>query len=266
MTASLELAEAFIHAGELEEALNALTEHLHTHPADAAARRLRASVAARLPDRAREALADLDALETLTAADHLLRWRVLDNLGDADAALAALEASCTLDPDPRATELLLGVLLRRGEPDRALALLADLPKTWAWLGWSGDFYVLKGDDRVAAEHFCSALDELAKRESSALIAAQRARLLLRRADAYRRLRRFDDADADYAAAAAIIPDDPLIGFNRGLVACERGDLDSALLLCAAALDAAPDALRDHMRAALADPPYAALAILLDGNS
>lgn len=265
MSASLELAEAFLHAGELADAFTILSDHLNLNPADAAARRLRASIAARLPGHARHALDDLAALETLTAGDHLLRWRILADLGDHDAAFAALQAAHALDPDSRTTDHLLAELLRRGDADAALALLADQPRTWAWQVWRGDFHTLKGDDGAAVDQFGAALDDLAVLGDSPLIVVQRARLLLKRADAYSRLRLFAQAEADYAAAAVLVPDDPLIPFNRGLLAFTRGDTEAALALCRPALDAAPAALREHMRAALAAPPYAALALALTTN-
>lgn len=217
----LEVAEAFILAGELPDALDLLAAHLQIHPGDQAVLRLRASVAARLPDRARDALADLDALDSLTAADHLLRARIFEDLGDSDSALAALEAAYRLDADPRTAERLLQVLYKRNDVDRALRLLAGLPESWNWLGWHGDFYALSGDDAAAEAYYCSALDRLAQVEASPLIVPQRAALLLKRAEIYRRLERWSDAEADYAAASAIIPNDATIAALRAQIAADR---------------------------------------------
>ncbi|MEO8395341.1 MAG: tetratricopeptide repeat protein, partial [Chloroflexota bacterium] len=158
--------------------------------------------------------------------------------------------------DLRSAELLLSALFRRGETKRALELLADLPKSWKWLGWSGDFYALKGDTAIAAEHFCSAIDQLDQAEKNPLTETQKAHLLLKRADAYRRLKRYEEAEADYRAAEAIIPGDPMIPFNRGLLIFEQGRLRAALPLCRDALDHAPEGLREHMRRVLTtDPRY-----------
>src|SRR5207237_257505 len=96
-------------------------------------------------NRAREALTDLDALAAPSTDDLLLRAQTLEALGDSEAAFAAIEQAWSAHHDLRSAELLLSALFRRGETKRALELLADLPKSWKWLGWSGDFYALKGD-------------------------------------------------------------------------------------------------------------------------
>ena len=259
MHTPLELAEAFIQTGELSDALDALNQHLEANSDDQMARRLRADVLMHLPGRAREALADLDALTTASADDLLLRAQILEPLGAREAAFAAVEQAWKEHHDPRSAELLLTALYRRGETDRALLLLADLPKTWNWLGWSGDFYALKGETAIASEHFCSALDQLDQGEKNGLTETQKATLLLKRAEAYRRLKRYADAEADYHAAEAIIPTDPMIPFNRGLLIYEQGHLRQALPLCRDALDHAPEGLRDHMRRVLTnDPKYKTL--------
>ena len=259
MHTPIELAEAFIQTGELADALDALNQHLEATPDDANARRLRASVLLHLPGRERDALADLDALAVLTADDGLLRAQTLETLGDPTGAFAALEQAWVAYHDPRSAELLLRALYKRGEAAPALELLADLPKSWNWLGWSGDFYALKGELAIAAEHFCSALEQLDSAEKNGLTEVQRANLLLKRAEIYRRLKRYAEAEADYQAAEAIIPSDPMIPFNRGLLIYEQGKLRAALPLCRDALDHAPEGLRDHMRRILTnDPRYKTL--------
>ncbi len=259
MYAPLELAESFIHAGELDDALITLDHHLADEPDDNAARRLRIEVLLRLPNRVQDALAALNDLRTPTADDQLQRAHVLEILGDEEGAFAAIEQAWALRPDLRNADLLLQFLYRRHDSTRALDILADLPQGWKWLSWSGDFYALRGDHPRAVEDYCLALDQLAQGDKSALSETQRAHLLLKRADAYRRLRRFADADADYRAAEAIIPNDPLIPFNRGLLVYEQGNLRQALPLCRDALDSAPEALRDLMRNTLMDEPrYRAL--------
>ena len=254
---SLELAAACLQAGELADALDALAAHLAQFPDDQAARHLRSDVLLRLPGRARDALAELDQLRD---DDPLLRYQILELIGDHEAAFAAVSAGWEQGRDLRLAELYLRLLRERREFAAALRLLADLPKTWRWLSWSGDFHALKGDFCVAAQQFCSALDELQRLPNSALTDAERAHLLLKRADTYRRLKRWPEAEADLQAAARIIPNDPTILFNQGLVLYESGDLYGALPLCRDALDHAPDALRDTMRATLTtEPRYQTLA-------
>ncbi len=265
METPLDRAAAFIRAGELDDALAALDQHLEAHPDDDDARRLRIDVLLRLPARADDALAALQALPELTEEDTIARLGVLIRLGASDALDTTLEGAYARFPDSLAlADLLLARLYARRSSDRALELLADLPKSWQMLRWGGDFFALKGDDRSAAEHFCSALDQIGESKDP-LLQLQKATLLLKRADAYRRLKQYADADADYQAAAVIIPDDPMIPFNRGLLIFEQGNLRGALPLCREALDHAPDALRDRMRDVLYDDPrYGALAQALLG--
>jgi tetratricopeptide (TPR) repeat protein len=252
MPSPLELAEALILAGEMDDALDALSQHLTENPDDEDARRLRVRLLLSL-QRGKDALADLDALP---APDQVLAAQAYALLGDDARAVEAREQllQAGADENPEQIELLLRDLYQRKEIDKALGRLADLDKTWRWLGWSGDFFVLRADYAIAAEHYCSALDELKQQETNAILETQTAYLLLKRADVYRRLRQFAEADADYRAAEAIIPTDPMIPFNRGLLIFEQGSLRRALPLCRDALDHAPDALREHMRNTLLDEP------------
>jgi tetratricopeptide (TPR) repeat protein len=257
---SLERAEAFIQAGELADALDALDAHLEAHPDDHEARRLRIDVLVRLPAMAREAANDLALLPDLTGRDHLNRLWALTLGGYSPEAGAALVAEYRQRADlPAYARLLLTYLYAQGAAEQALELLADLPKTPDWLIWSGKFYTLQGDDRVAVEHYCSALDQMPPSDN-ALREIQRAGLLLLRADAYRRLKQYADADADYLAAEAIIPNDSTIAFHRGLLAFEQGDVQTAVDLCRSAMARAPEILRNTaMKKILReDERYAAL--------
>lgn len=254
---SLELAEACLQAGELAEALAALDDYLAGAPDDRAARRLRVDVLRRLPGRAREALAELDRL---SGDEPLLRYEILTALGEEDAAFAVVEQAYRRSADLDTAELLLRLFYRRAEADAALRLLADLPQTWRWLGWGGDFYALKADCSGAAAAYSAALADLQRVPPSAIVATQRAHLLLKRADAFRRLKRWSEAETDLRAAAQLVPNDPTIPFNQGLVLYESGSLHRALPLCRDALDHAPETLRDHMRAVLTtEPRYRTLA-------
>lgn len=255
MPSLLEVADALILAGEMDEALDALSQHLAENQNDEDARRLRVRLLLSL-QRGKDALAELDRLP---APDQRLRAQAYALMGDKVRAIEMREQllQANADETPEQIELLLRDLYQRGESDKALGMLADLSKTWRWLGWSGDFFALRADYAIAAEHYCSALDMLKEQESNALLEAQKAYLLLKRADVYRRLRQFAEADADYRAAEAIIPTDPMIPFNRGLLIFEQGDgasLRRALPLCRDALDHAPEALREYMRNTLLDEP------------
>ena len=260
----MERAEAFLRAGELDEALAALDEHLQAHPNDSDVQRLRINVLIRLPRRAQATLEALQTLPELTKDDYTTRFGALLHLHLPGVDEALVQAAARFSAHPALAELALEVLHRRGASDQALELLAGLPQTPHWLSWHGTFCTLGGDYRAAAEQYCSALAQLADTKDP-LRLLQRATLLLKRADAYRRLKQYADSEADYLAAEAIIPDDPMIPFNRGLLIFEQGNLRRALPPCRDALDHAPDALREHMRHALLDEPrYCTLAQALLG--
>lgn len=269
MYSPLELAEAFIKTGELADALDALGQHLENTPDDETARRLRAAVALRTGDLAL-ALADLDALPAPTADDQTRRSVILERMGDTDGAVAAMEAARVLNPDDeRQAERLLQLLLKRGEVDRARALIDSRPPTWRWLQWAGDLSAQAGDHAAAVEGYSAALEQLNAQfdlSANASAAAIKARLLLARADCYRQSGQIGQAEADYRTAQTIIPTDPMIPFNLGLLAAERGDLDAALALCREAFADASDTLRAHMRVSLRDKAsYAHLVARLEGR-
>jgi tetratricopeptide (TPR) repeat protein len=258
----LELADAFIRAGELEDALDALDQHL----ADPSAAhrdetlRLRAAVLARFPDqpeRLRAALADYAALGAPTADDEDRRAALYEQLGDARAAADALGRARALAPDDsRLVEREITLLVDHGWLDEAAALAETLPQTWRWLAWRGDIAINRQRDGEAVRHYTAALVDFGARvdQASRLAANLKAQLLIKRARAYRHLKRCAEAEADYLAAEAIIPNDPTLMFNRGLLTYDCQGLRRALPLCRDALDLAPPALRDWMRQKLRDDP------------
>src|SRR5690242_19339862 len=71
----MELADAFIRAGELADALDALNQQLIDQPADDEARRLRAQVLMRIPgeEHVQAALGDLESIASPTQDDNLRR-------------------------------------------------------------------------------------------------------------------------------------------------------------------------------------------------
>jgi tetratricopeptide (TPR) repeat protein len=182
----LQLAEAFIRTGELEEALEALGTHLKAHPEDDETRRLRISVLRRM-DTVRHyhaALADLDALSTVTTADEVQRSILLQVLGEWQAANAAMERAHALAPDDdRITERYLLTLERSGSPEKARDVLRTLPPTWRWLQIAGDLAQRMGDSAAAVECYNGALAQLEEKldtNASAFAANLKAVLILKR--------------------------------------------------------------------------------------
>jgi tetratricopeptide (TPR) repeat protein len=265
----MQLAEAFIQTGEFDDALDALNQHLQTEPGDDSARRMRIVVLLQLngTDQLRLALEDSDQLQTPSADDLMRRSIILERLADLAGALQSMKTARALAPEnERLVEREVHLLLAQNRLAEARTLVESQPQTWRWMQWAGDLAARDGDHAAAVERYDSALSQLDSRfDLSADQAARaiKARLLLARANTYRALKRPEQAESDYAEAAAIIPDDPIIPFNRGLLALERGDLESAVNLCREALAAASDTLQTNMRQTLKDPRYQALVARLD---
>jgi tetratricopeptide (TPR) repeat protein len=259
----LELATAFISTGELDDALDALNEHLAASPDDDEARRLRIDTLMRMQDKLRLALADLDALTDATANDLARRSVVCEKLGDLDGAVSAVEAALTLSPhDERLLERCIHLLQAQGKYTEALRRLETVPQSWRWQQWRGDLAAQAGQFDQSTAAYTDALtllDEHTQGMTLAWAASLRARLLLARAQVYRRREQIDAAEADYLEAGKLIPDDPMIGFQRGLIAAQRGNLDTAAAFCIEAYEAAVAPLKESMRHELeSDVRYAEL--------
>ncbi|MFW5772892.1 MAG: hypothetical protein ACOCZH_06155 [Phototrophicaceae bacterium] len=270
----LQLAEAFIQAGELADALDALNTHLAAEPADDGARRLRAAVRLRLAtvDDLHAALADLDSLTEAQPHDAITRSAVLERLGDIPAALDTLRRAHGDAPDDdRLAERLLQLLRAAGHLADARALAqaradADLDD-WRWATWAGDLAAALDDPAAAEAHYTRALATLASRyaidttrparllhdegvSDAAALAVEGAygRLLLARSRCLTALDRRAAAAADLDTAAAMLPDDPAIPFQRGLLAVHEGDAEAGRALVEQAFAMASPAYAEHLRA------------------
>ncbi|MBC7811210.1 MAG: tetratricopeptide repeat protein [Burkholderiales bacterium] len=265
----LRVAGAYIQAGELDDALATLHDYLDTHTEDDDAVRLRAAVLLRLgsADNLYAALDDLVRLPTLGSDDYYQQSVIYERLGELNGAAHALMQAHAIAPDDeRLTERYLGILVALGRVDDARTLAESMPRTWRWLRWRGDLAAQAGDHTAAVEQHGEALDGLnaaLETMETAFTSNIKAQILLARAHALTALERYNEADADYAAAETLTPDDLMIQFNRGLVAALRGDIATAIGLCGDALQRANAAIEEHMRKALSeDPRFAALAMLL----
>lgn len=266
----MQLAEAFIQTGELTDALDALNQQLEAYPGDDAARRLRIGVLLRLDDddHLHKALADFDQLANLSANDEVQRSVILERLHNLQGALDAMTRALVINPaDARLIERNLHLLIVQGNTDAALELIRTQERTWRWLQWEGDLLVMSGDDIMATARYGLALAQMNERYTAddRFITPIRARLLLTRGDAYRRLGDVSQAEKHYIAAGKLIPTDPMISFNRGLLAIQRGSLPDALKFCRKGLEQASTALRTEMEIVLrGDEHYAELARQLLG--
>src|SRR5262245_6743475 len=103
----LQMAEAFIQTGELQDALDALNQHLDANPSDDDARRMRAQVLMRLrrPEDLATALSDLQQLDVASTQDRLNLAILLEQRSDHQAASEILEKLHADDPqDERIAE------------------------------------------------------------------------------------------------------------------------------------------------------------------
>jgi tetratricopeptide (TPR) repeat protein len=248
------LARAFVQSGELADALEALNAQLDAVPDDADARRLRAEVLARRSDAVSwlAAIADLEAVAGHTASDWLRLSGLYDRLDDLPAALRAVEVGLVADPaDVRLIEREVTLLIRLGQHTAALARASAMPETWSWLKLCGSAAVAAGDFQAALTFFTRALAAFPAVDSergAALLDAARAHLIVLRASAALAAGDLDLADRDYQTAALLLPRDPLLAFNRGMIAAARGDLEAARTLCRTAYAAASA----HVRAVMHD--------------
>jgi len=283
----LQLATAFIQAGELDDALEALDRHLSGHATDEDARRMRARVRARVAGQQAGALADFDALPAHTPEDTILQSSLLLDVGRPDDALAVVaDAHRHYPTHARLTERYVGLLRDANQLEKARAIVSTQPADdWRWRSRAGDLAVAAGDEAAALEQYAAAITLLDDRynlsaltgaatlndasfaqmdnisEAAALtVEVEYARLLLARAGVNLRLGNMDAAEADYVQAAVILPDDVTILFFRGLIAHQRGDDATARRLCNDGLAGVRPAVREQL---LAAAPAAIQALIED---
>jgi tetratricopeptide (TPR) repeat protein len=254
----MQLAEAFIKTGELTDALDALNQQLTEQPTDDEARRLRADVLLRLAevDYLKAALADLQALTEYTAADYQRESVLHERLGDMDKALAVMHKARQLSPDDeRLTERLLNLHISQKQYAEALERIREQVQSWRWLQYEGDVLVLSGDDKLAIakyEAVLELLEEQVGRLRADYLQAIKARVILALAHAYRRLQQVDTARLHYELAQTLIPKDPTISFNLGLLDALSDNLERAVNQCKSALKNSPKLLHDEMLDSIRD--------------
>ncbi|MFZ4814184.1 MAG: hypothetical protein ACOYL5_06600 [Phototrophicaceae bacterium] len=248
---NMQLAEAFIKAGELADALEALNQQISTDPRDSEALRLKVQVSLRVGTEGalHDALLAQAALDHLTPEDCYLSSVIHERLTDLPTALLwAQQAESTSTEDAfraRAIERQLLLLQAMSDPLRALAVAerADMAQ------WAGDLALQLGQYRDAVVHYIEALERmigLEARVSPAVAANIRGRVIAKRASAYAALGDLHTAERDYADALALIPNDPLIAVQLGGLMGARGDLEGGEAKIKAALDGASDGLKQLM--------------------
>jgi tetratricopeptide (TPR) repeat protein len=208
------------------------------------------------PDHLSQALKDSQQLTSPQADDYVHRSIVLEKQGHMQQAAGSMQQALSADPgNSRYTERLLQLYSTTGSYNEALALLESQPRHWRWLEHAADIQVQRGDDAAANALYSDALIQLDTFKETMrrdYWQALRVRLLMARGHTHRRRDMLDEAAADYNAAQTLLPDDPSIQFNRGLIAALRNDTEKAVDLCKDALDSASPTLAKRLRDSLAD--------------
>lgn len=252
----MELAQAFIKTGELDDALEALNEHLDNNPNDENARSIRASVCLRL-DHYAQAQIDLDSLSEKNADDYLRLSVAYERLDQIAPMIEAIQQALKLNPDDeRLTERLLTVYLKHQKLDEALTLVREQARSWRWLQWEGDILAAQGNDVLATARYglvLAQLEPLADTMEAGYFNSLKARVLLARAHAYRRMEHLDISAEHYQAAQNLLPEDPTITFNLGILQAMRGDTEAAIAQSQTALNTASPTLREAMLTSLDHP-------------
>ncbi len=257
----MELAQAFIRTGELQDAVAALNEQLVAQPTDDEARRLRASVLLRLPgdEQHEQALNDLNALSHKTADDYVQMSILDERLNRLEGAIQAMLQACQLAPhDERLTERLPGLYMKQNNTAAALALVQQQPPTWRWLQWEADLLLLREDFAAAAVCYGRVLEQIDARHDmrvNQVMGAIRTRILLARAYAFRRSGQYAAAKTDYENAKRYYPDENAIDFNCGLLLALEGQLSVAAQQCHTAMQATtnPELLAEMQRTLATEP-------------
>lgn len=246
---ALEMAEAFLKAGELDDALEALCEHLADHPLDAEALRLRGRLYGRI-GRASEALADYAAITQPEPDDHIEQANILSADGQAASAIVLLRDAHEAHPTcSRLAERLIRLLVDAGEVVEARRIAGDMGDMmqgtrsgWGWWSRAGDLAMMNDDPRTAAEYYGRAIGHF-QRTADALSPVMQNVMggwYCARAAAYIALDAPEAALRDYRTAAELIPDDASIRFQIGLLIFQHGD--------AAERDGGREMARDAWRA------------------
>jgi tetratricopeptide (TPR) repeat protein len=169
----------------------------------------------------------------------LLLAKAEQHLGNNDAAETVLRAALALS-DPSRDDALLPyvamseLLSARGRLSEARDMLEDakkkLPPSATLERAFGDLSQLQGDYDGAIAHFKAALDK----DPRDVLTHFRLGVALRR------VRRFDEANAELDQVAAVDKDYPGLSIERGLLFEESGDVQKAIDLFKGALAKAPD--------------------------
>lgn len=232
----LELANAFLLAGEISDARQVLADYFANAPTlndqdHEQAVRMWVDILGHGDELdQRLASSEYDRLAVLSPIDHIKRAMIHYQLGELSVARGLLQlAMMTYPQDDRLCESLLFIYYKTADAQAGLSLIKTLPKKWVWSRWAGDFAVLAGDFVLAIASYTDALMALEARyglfdDTPATILSSPkmtdaegltimgvyAEILLARADVYRQNNQLDEATGDEARAKRLIPHDPTL--------------------------------------------------------
>ncbi|MBK8136425.1 MAG: hypothetical protein IPK52_11390 [Chloroflexi bacterium] len=254
MPDAVELATFHLLAGEVEDALAALTVRLGAAPDDSAARRLRAETytAQNTSESLRAALKDSMAIKAPTPDDDLRVAVIYERLGDLPRAAAALETAVRIYPDNlRLRQRWMEIAFKTGNLSMAREAVQGVADDWRMLEQAADLTVgyasATGEDdellTQAVALYDHALRELPSGEWNRPF---RARLFLARAGVYLRLNMPDEVAHDADSAAKLIPSEPACHFYVGWSLVKRGSIAEGLARVKRALRSASEPVRDAL--------------------
>ncbi len=253
MTDPIELATFHQLAGEIDDALAALTARLDAAPDDDDARRLRAQTytAQNTPDSLRAALRDTDLLAEWTPEDYLRLAVLNERLDDLPRAAGTLESAVRAYPDEiRLRQRWMEAAFKAGDLQMAHRAVHGVPDDWRMLEQAADLTAGYAAAASASELLPQALAlydaALALMPSGDWSNPFRARILLARAGVYLRLNLPDEVGRDAEAAAALIPTEPACGFYAGWSLVKRGSTGEGLRRVKTALRSASDTVREAL--------------------
>lgn len=248
----LELAEAFIKTGEIDDAREALDAHLDENPDDQDVMRMRAEVLMRFNDAQvwQLALTDFEHIHELTAPD-ILRYSVLlEKLAQSEQAKVVLRQGVERFPDDvRLLERYIHFLQQCGDYAEALQILAQQSPNWRWSQWQADILREQGNYAEAVSTYSETLAQLEAHITGMdrhWAESLQARLLLARVHCALQLGDDKSAEADVKVVKSLVSDEPMLDFYQGLIHHKRGKHQDALMTIQNAFAQASDAIKAQM--------------------
>jgi Tfp pilus assembly protein PilF len=217
-----QLAEAYLQAGEVSDALAVLDSHLAQSPDDETCHHLRAEIRLRVGDFS-GAAEDFSRITNLQPESVILYSVALVNIGKTHDALHQL--SLAYEADNRHEALVMRyveLLIAEGDISTARHIIhQQLTITTSPHYWHirlGDVLVMNHQPAEAIPHYTRAIKALSPQaDAGSHIGVMVGGWLCRRAAAFATYGDKNSALKDYASAQKLLPDDGMILVNMGLL-------------------------------------------------